>query len=306
MSEAGRIKVVYIAGWGRSGSTLLGNMLDQVDGLCFIGELRLRHPARIENRRCGCGAPLSDCEVWGAVWREVGGGGAAAEAMVGRGQALATRHLPLLATTVGRRWLESRTRPEREALPRLYRAIQRVTGSRVIVESSKFPLYAFVLALVPEVDVYVVHLIRDARAVAFSQQREVPRPDTITPTFMPRYGPLKSAALWMTWNLGAELLGRYRPARFLRMRYDDLVARPRECIRRILALTGEPVGRLEFLGAGAVTLRPGHSVAGNPVRLRSGVVPLRADVEWRTRMRARDRWLVTACTWPLLWRYRCR
>ena len=34
------VKVVYIAGMGRSGSTLLGSLLGQLDGFFFVGEFR--------------------------------------------------------------------------------------------------------------------------------------------------------------------------------------------------------------------------------------------------------------------------
>ena len=46
-----------------------------------------------------------------------------------------------------------------------------------------------------------------------------------------------------------------------------------------------------------------HSVAGNPMRFRTGPTRLRADEEWRTAMPAADRRLVTAMSWPLLRRF---
>ena len=37
------VKVLFIAGWGRSGSTLVGNVLGSVDGLVHLGELLLQN-----------------------------------------------------------------------------------------------------------------------------------------------------------------------------------------------------------------------------------------------------------------------
>ena len=34
-----RLKVLYIAGWGRSGSTILQNMLGEIEGFQPLGEL---------------------------------------------------------------------------------------------------------------------------------------------------------------------------------------------------------------------------------------------------------------------------
>jgi len=46
-----------------------------------------------------------------------------------------------------------------------------------------------------------------------------------------------------------------------------------------------------------------HTVAGNPVRMRSGPLKLRVDDAWRAAMPAADRRLVTLLTFPLLARY---
>src|SRR4028119_1802817 len=56
-------------------------------------------------------------------------------------------------------------------LERLYRAIQRVSGAGVIVDSSKRFSYAVLLSLLPFGDLRVVHLVRDSRAVAYSWAR---------------------------------------------------------------------------------------------------------------------------------------
>ena len=63
------VKVLYVAGLGRSGSTILANTLGQVEGFFSGGELNFiwKH-ALIENRLCGCGKPSGECEFWGPVF----------------------------------------------------------------------------------------------------------------------------------------------------------------------------------------------------------------------------------------------
>ena len=47
-------KVLYIAGWGRSGTTILGNILGQVEGMFSVGEIRFLWDAEtFRDRRCG-------------------------------------------------------------------------------------------------------------------------------------------------------------------------------------------------------------------------------------------------------------
>jgi hypothetical protein len=50
-------------------------------------------------------------------------------------------------------------------------------------------------------------------------------------------------------------------------------------------------------------LETNHTVAGNPLRFRRGDVAIEADLEWRSRLEAGPRRVVTALTWPLLLRY---
>ena len=63
---------------------------------------------------------------------------------------------------------------------------------------------------------------------------------------------------------------------------------------------GAPTG---FADDRTVTLRSGHSVAGNPDRLSSGATRIRLDDEWMTALDARRRALVTTLTAPLLKRF---
>src|SRR3712207_9390131 len=61
---------------------------------------------------------------------------------------------------------------------RLYEAIGTVTESRVIVDSSKEPAHGFAMSMVPNLDFYVLHLIRDPRAAAYSWLKKKPQPDS--------------------------------------------------------------------------------------------------------------------------------
>ncbi|NNE43484.1 MAG: hypothetical protein HKN12_04695, partial [Gemmatimonadetes bacterium] len=59
-------RVVYITGYGRSGSTLLDILIGQADGVTGVGELDLLHRDWGE-RGCSCGKDYDDCEFWSAV-----------------------------------------------------------------------------------------------------------------------------------------------------------------------------------------------------------------------------------------------
>src|SRR5580692_3233646 len=65
--------VLYIAGTGRSGSTLLASLLGEVDGVFSAGEVRyLWQRGLAESRLCGCGVPVRECLIWSRVLAESG------------------------------------------------------------------------------------------------------------------------------------------------------------------------------------------------------------------------------------------
>jgi hypothetical protein len=302
----GTVKVLYVAGSGRSGSTILDRILGQLDGFFSAGELcNLWERGLLARRRCGCGTPVPDCPVWGPILTDAFGGpdrvDAAGFAAAAR-RRLNVRSIPaLLLDRDGRGGTADDA--YRAALARLYRAVQRHTGCRVLVDSSKSPVYARLLAATPGLEVAVVHLVRDPRATAWSFLRKKRLPDFGDDRLMVRQHPLVSARRWSLWQAATELLWRGRSGRYLRLRYEDFVRDPQPAVRRIVALAGEAPAGSPFTGPATVRLAATHSVSGNPNRFGTGEVELRADEEWRRAMRTTDRAMVTALTWPLLLRY---
>jgi hypothetical protein len=307
-AERSPTRVLFIAGAGRSGSTILDNILGNVGGLVSVGELRyVWERGMLEDRLCGCGERFSACPVWQAVLEEAFGGpdGVDARRMMHlQAQATRIRQLPLaLGPARLRRRLDERLEDYLLLLGRLYDAVARVTGARVVVDSSKLPTYGRLVDVAPGVDLTVVHLVRDPRATAFSWQRKKRLPDRQTPSFMQRQGPAKAALLWSVWNATAERLWSRRPARYLRIRYEDFMARPMGTVERIVSAIGEPADGLPFVSETEVELARTHTVAGNPSRFSTGVVELRPDDAWEAGLSTRHRSVVTALTWPLLRRY---
>lgn len=303
----GRVKVLYVAGFGRSGSTLLGNVLGQVDGFVSVGEIgHIWKHGLILNKVCGCGTLFKECGMWLPVFDEAFGGMDRVDPrkMIRLRESWArTKHIPLMLVPSGRRLITRRLAEYLDNLDRLYRAVRTTTGSRVIVDTSKFPSYGWVLGMVPSVDLHVVHLVRDPRAVAYSWLQKRLQPDPESPEYMAQYGPAASSLRWMARNLSTEALWRRSPKRYLLLRYEDFVAEPQRAIARVLELVGEEKISLPHAGEHEVKLGVNHNVWGNPSRFRTGTVEIRPDRKWVSNIEPGDRRLITALTLPLLVRY---
>jgi hypothetical protein len=303
---AGDLRVLYIGGWGRSGSTLLDRMLGQVPGFFSLGEVReVWQSGLTENRPCGCGAPFRECVFWTAVGREAFGGWDA----VNLADALR------LWRSFDRPWalprlLRRHPRPGRSQglerylgmLDRLYRALRDVSSAKVLVDSSKLPTHALLVRMLPGADLRMVHLVRDSRGVAFSWEKLVrdraTRPEAV---YMESYGPVGASARWLLYNEATSLTRRIGVPYTL-LRYEDLVASPRAELARVLAHAGWPVDEadLSFVTDTEVFLSPNHTVDGNPIRFTEGGMAIRRDDEWRRKMSPADRRWVTAITLPRL------
>jgi hypothetical protein len=298
-------RVVYVGSWSRSGSTLLDLMLGSIPGFVSAGEVRfLWDRGLLEGQLCGCGTPVPACPFWRAVLDQAFGpnGPDAAGMRTLRDRVDGLGRLPWTAGPWRPPALARDLARFREVLGRLYRAIARVAQARVVVDSSKYAAYGRVLAGAPGVDLRLVHLVRDSRAVAYSWTRtkrllEVPGEER----YMPVHPVWRSAAYWALENAALELL---RPAatKAAILRYDELTGRPAaalaETLRR-LDLDGDPGG----LASGRLPAKVNHTVAGNPIRITPGELAIRPDLEWRSGLAPGARRTVTALTWPLLLRY---
>jgi hypothetical protein len=304
------LKVLYILGAGRSGSTILGNVLGESEGYFHAGELRgIWGNGLVRGQSCGCGTPVPECPIWSAVVAATFADPEVPKAdprTVERWKvALRMRHTWRLLRESPRHlseWaeLDAYTR----VMAGLYKHLAEVTGSSVVLDSSKRSSDGALLRLMHGIEPFYVHLVRDPRAVAFSWQRVKPSLGSPRLSEMPRFGPNESTRYWTELNMGAELIRRSHPAdRYMLVRYEDFILRPRATIESVATMMGQPASEAPFVDERTVNLQPNHTVGGNPDRLKHGPIQLRSDDEWIDRQASRDRLKATAVAFPLLARY---
>ena len=303
-----RVRVLLIVGASRSGSTLLDLVLGSSAGAVSLGEIHnIWRRGFEQNHLCGCGQHFDDCPFWTGA-RDVLGAdhGVPVQSILDlQRRVVRARRVP---------WIIARchsstgaSAPQRDYLDwtvDLYRAIVGTSGDRTIVDSSKRAVHGLLLATRPDVDLTVVHLIRDSRAMAFSAARRRPKLDTgVTGEMMARLTPSASAKGWVMGNILSEVLTRLN-TKSVRVRYEDFVADPEAIASRILRLAGLPPLEAGLQTEnGQFSFPPSHTVSGNPIRMTVGPVLIRPDDEWCTAMPATSRRLVTFLTSPLLVRY---
>jgi hypothetical protein len=312
------VRVIYLGGLGRSGSTLLERLLGELTGVCASGEIvHLWQRGVAGNERCGCGLEFSACDFWKQVGKEAFGGWDKIDTdRIGRlkGAVDRTRMIPRLSRRSGGSRFGSDLTEYSGYYLRVYRALADVSGCDALVDSSKHASLAFCLSRRQEIDLRVIHVVRDSRAVAYSWTTKVARPEAhrsgqqMPGSYMTTYSPVKAAGHWNAQNGALQLLGRLGTP-VLRVRYEDLVQATEQTLRRVAAFAGVPAGdlTLPLLHAEGdepfAELTTAHTASGNPIRFTTGRLPIRGDERWRSAMPDQHRRAVTALTFPLLRRY---
>jgi Sulfotransferase family len=302
--------VVYIAGSGRSGSTLLERIVGAVPGYANVGEL-LDLPRRVApaDEMCGCGQPFSQCPFWTAVGKRAVDGwtpGVLQDLHTRQHRAARQRYLPQLLTARSGSAFGQRVGAYVAAYRTVVAAVAAEADARYVVDASKWPAIALALHR-GGLDVRVIHLVRDVRGVTHSlSRRDIERPHTTAEAdVMYHNSPAGGAARWLATQTEVDLL-RTRGVRVARLAYADLVTAPAPAVARALDQLGldRPAGALDHVSGTTVELGPSHGLSGNPSRFRHGPTQLRPDNRWREQMRGRDRILATTIGLPQLIRLR--
>jgi hypothetical protein len=298
------ITVVYVGGAGRSGSTLLERLICERPGYFAVGELRYLWERGLgRDERCSCGERFSSCPLWHGVLEEAFGGRGPEDVEALKSsldELLRIRRVPQYRVPAlqGEHFRDRLARVS-EVYARLFRAIAHRTGASVIVDSSKSGPYGYFLAANPLLDVRVLHLVRDSRAVAYSWQRQKRRPEANEQSrYMPTFTPARSSQIWWEHNL---LVGglRRRVERSALLRYEDFTDRVELVTEALEQLGLAPPPTI----AGDDARSHRHSVSGNPSRLEREPARVTQDAAWLAEMDPDDIRLVTRLTAPGLLRY---
>ncbi len=298
--------ILYIAGSGRSGSTLLERVLAGIPAIATVGEvLDLPRKVAPADEICGCGAKFSLCSFWQAVGARAWSGfdpeflreTHKMQAAVAR-----QRHLPKLLTARNNSPFNQALQAYTSRYAELATSVATEANANYIVDASKWPALALALHR-GGLDVRVIHLIRDVRGVAHSlNQADIERPHSTGGTdLMFHNSPASGAGRWLATQTEVDLI-RTRKVPIARLAYDDFVTDPAASIRRTLTSLKVPIPAdgLAHISGTTVQLGPSHGLSGNPSRFRHGATQLRTDVRWRSQMRRRDQFVATTVGLPQL------
>lgn len=247
------MKIIYIAGSGRSGSTLLSVLLSQGSDVINVGQSRSFFRVFQQNVPCSCGETLQSCTVWSKVAAKFSAGEPATTTLmkvkkrmnllVGdmaepASVLMQTKKLMNQFFSASRNltdWGDERQHKELAAghrqfineLGRFLRMVTEVTDAEILVDSSKSPELALALSLVDGVDIWVLNLVRDPRAVATSWEKKSGRSMA-----------MKQTTEWAYRQKVLEQWSQILAERSKVVKYEDFTAAPQDTVNDILRWAG--------------------------------------------------------------------
>ena len=272
--------IIFIAGRGRSGSTLLGKTFDTSHDVFHIGELR--YFVQIgwkENRECECGERLRCCPFWSKIihlWEKYD-----IDKIQTASKGLPT-HLEIALRNKVNKSIEYNS-VYLSFLNKLYHIVGDLSESRYIFDSSKFPIYLYYLINLKDVRVKVIHLTRDPRGTSHSWSTKKQGSKGQSSELVGQHSFLKEATKWRLWNgLIRDMLKDVEYS--VHTKWEDFLSDPCGESERIIRALNLDMSRPAFVSPSHIRLSIGHAFWGNSSRRLNGLTEIRREEKWRQHM----------------------
>ncbi len=302
------VKLAYILAASHSGSTLLSMLLGSHPQIATVGEMKLSATALgdVARYRCSCGQAIQECHFWRMVSDHMAAQGFTFDlAHAGTDyRAMESRYAQCLLGPMYRGGFPEILRDValglsgtwRKRLPEIHRrnaafaaVLCGVKGAKIVVDSSKIGLRLKYLLRNPELQVRVIRLIRDGRAVALTYMNPAQFADAKEPArrgggmggerSAERLSLAQAAWEWRRCMEEAESLLRSLPAsQWTEVRYEEYCQAPDTTLTRLQQFLGvEPARQPRDFRAVE------QHVVGNGMRLDT-TSDIRLDERWRAEL----------------------
>jgi hypothetical protein len=292
------LKVVYIAGAGRNGSTLLEAILSELPGVVSVGELcTVWGWDEMQFVICNCGLPASECPFWSGIFANT------FERLkiswsVARSIHNAEGRFRNARKSINRYDNRIKGSPYQELISTIYEEVLAATDANIVVDSSKSPTVLALLAnMQPDIELKILHLVRDPRATAFAWKKRI-YDERMPSGQLMRFSTTRTTVSWLAINHEIARVGLDSEG-YMILRYEDFIGEPRKTLQRVCDLIGVDSSALTFVGERIIELSERHVLMGNPSRSRLGKIELRLDDDWEASMSKTVQRLIMAATWPM-------
>lgn len=272
-----KTNVIYILSSGHSGSTLLNQILDSSDKIISVGELghlkSFLDPSKDhrknranKNYLCDCGRRLNDCPLWGNVIKKIN------KNYLLPPKVKKTRILKQAIKILLNKKLTFKNYEDKMIYQHLVNESKKKINAKndFIVDSSKSLRRLAYLNKLKNINLFVIHLVRDGRGVINSYKKE-------GKSFI---------GIFFMWFLENKIMKKYihnkiNKERYFHLSYDLFTQNPKIYIKKINEKFGLDIDESNFIEK--TNKKQHHNFAGNSMRWKK-LTEIKHDQKWKREM----------------------
>lgn len=305
--------IIYIAGYGRSGSTLLEKLLNCQPSMHATGELaNFFKLYGLSSSLCSCGNTLDKCKFWSNVANELFMKGFSSREFFNyfRIQKRCESFISHGGSFFSKRYHNMYS----NFMNPFYEAVLNQLNSeeKVLIDSSKtaYSNYYRPIAIsrLAKYRVRVIHLIRDCRGVAWSVKKGLNRELESGKGGKPLFPVSRAIIGWIYSNMVASRLKKILSEdNYILIKYEDLVETPVKILNQLeefLELDLDESIRIakKAMFEPGVQLPIMHQLSGNRMRF-SSILTIRPDYAWKEKSNSQINYFIKIIAMPFMKKY---
>ena len=268
----------------RSGGTILGRILDCSDEIIFVGNIKdFWRKGLKRNNKCSCGERFETCSFWKSVTKEYMNSFPSIDIEEVRKEFKQVEkwssYFKLKKIVINKKDNSLKPLLDKylEHNKKLYEVVSKLSGKKIIVDSSRNTQRLLALSLLNKFQLHPVHIIRDPRGVINSLiNKDISNYNEI------RHNTILNLLHWNAKNyFSMKIMDRLKITRRVNILYKNFAANPVTVIEELKKMLNCTLNYELDNGKFSINLGAGHIFSGNRERHQSGKIKIKEDIEWK-------------------------
>lgn len=307
-----KAKLIYIAGYGRSGSTFLERLLQYQPSIRSCGEMaNFFRNYGVNSNRCSCGYSLERCQFWGAIAKKMFQKNFFPTDFYSCSRIQKKReghwsHGGSFHPDIYHDSYATFMRPFFDAL------VQTSSEKKILIDSSKTSYSTlFRPEAISQLDIFslhIIHLIRDPKGVVWSVKKGLNRVLEGGMENKPSMPVARALVGWIFANIAADRLKNYfGESKYYMLKYEDLIEDPVKVLHHIsfkwnIDLQESICAAKKAKYSSVIQLPIIHQLSGNRMRF-STTFSIKPDYTWKEKMNPKTKVMIKTLTMPFSKKY---
>lgn len=252
------MKIIYVLGDGRSGSTLLDSVLSNTEDSISVGECyRFWKRYYSFDTKCGCGNKIEECFLWRQIHLSL-------SKIEGYNPNQFWNQVQFLlkyknVLKINELLKKQEFKLFKIVVENFYQSIFEITNKSVIIDSSKNFGWLYILLEINNFDIEIIHIERNLQSVANSWKKKVMLPEYYDKEILM---PIKSNfTILKSWYKVKYLSSKLKSRKeYSFIKYEEFIKNPNELISEINSKFNFNI-QIDYL-----KIQENHSIGGNPMR----------------------------------------